>query len=93
MGIRTLGLANALVSVARTHGNGTLDASGSAEHMESMLTPLIDPCAASRLKRRMARDARRAAAAEAKAAATAAGGGGSAPAASGGDPADAAASP
>jgi hypothetical protein len=93
LGIRTLGLANALASVARTHGNGTIDAPESAERIESMLAPLIDPCAASRLKRRMARDARRAAAAEAKAVATAAGGGGSAPAASGGDPADAAASP
>jgi hypothetical protein len=58
----------------------------------SMLTPLIDPCAASRLKRRMARDARRAAAAEAKAAASGSGGT-SAPAASGGGPADAAAVP
>ena len=93
LGIRTLGLANALVSLARTHGDGTLEAPGSTGHAESMLAPLIDPCAASKLKRRMARDARRAAAAEAKAAATAAGGGGSAPAASGGGPADAAASP
>lgn len=92
MGIRTLGLANALVSVARAHGNGTLDAPGSAERMESMLEPLIDPCAASRLRRRMARDARRAAAAQAKAAASGSGGA-SAPAASGGGPADAAAAP
>jgi hypothetical protein len=93
LGMRTLGLANALVSMARVHGDGSVDAAGNSEHLQDTLAPLIDPRAAIRLRRRLAREARRAAAASAASAAGAPGVPGALPAASGGTPTDAAAAP
>ena len=61
LGMRTLGLANALVSMARAQGHGSIDAGESTMHIERTLAPLVDPRAAVRLKRRLAREARRAA--------------------------------
>ena len=96
LGMRTLGLANALVSLARTHGEGSVDAAGNSAHLEETLAPLIDPRAPIRLRRRLAREARRAATAAGAAASAPAGAAatsGAPTAASGGTPTDAAAAP
>ncbi|MFM8643351.1 MAG: hypothetical protein ACKOEP_11065, partial [Phycisphaerales bacterium] len=61
--------------------------------LERTLAPLIDPRAAIRLRRRLAREAKRAAAAGAATAAGTAGAPGARPTASGGTPTDAAAAP
>ncbi|MBU3684717.1 MAG: hypothetical protein FGM39_12035 [Phycisphaerales bacterium] len=90
LGMRTLGLANALVSMARAHGDGSVDAAGDSEHLERTLAPLIDPRAAIRLRRRLAREAKRAAAATAT---SASGTQAAMPSAPGGTPTDAAAAP